>query len=90
MVDNDDNDWLSKIKLKTGALSKQLGIPEDKNIPMDLLLKIKDTEYGFVVKNKHGIGKKYIKVTTLLKKRAILAINLKKLGEKNKKRGGEK
>jgi len=31
--------WIQKAKLKKGTLSKQLGIPEEENIPVSLLKK---------------------------------------------------
>lgn len=34
-------DWISDIKLKSGTLSKALGIPEEENIPVSLLKKMK-------------------------------------------------
>lgn len=74
--------WLPrKVKgkggLKKGTLSKQLGIPEEKNIPLGLLADIKQTPIGWTVHNRHGIGKPRIKVTLLLKKRAVLAHTMK-------------
>jgi len=60
--------------LKKGALSKTLGIPEEKNIPKSLLQKIKKAEVGTTMEYK---GKK-IKVTKLLQKRVNFAINFAK------------
>ena len=64
--------------IKQGALSQQLGIPEEKNIPVSLLQKIKRTPVGKTMKNPTESGKASIKVTPLLKKRANMAITLKK------------
>jgi hypothetical protein len=69
------NKWIQKTHLKKGSLSRQLGIPVKKNIPMTLLTKIQRAEEGRVLKH----GSKKIKVTGLLKKRANLAVNLKKI-----------
>ncbi len=60
--------------LKKGALSKTLGIPEEKNIPKSLLQKIKKAVVGTTMEYK---GKK-IKVTKLLQKRVNFAINFAK------------
>lgn len=60
-------------KIKEGALSKQLGIPIKKNIPMALLNKLVKKENG----SKFILNGKERKMTPLLKKRVSLAINLK-------------
>lgn len=72
--------WIPKTK--KGALSKMLGIPEDAIIPMPLLERIKNAPIGSEVSNIWGIGKRYIKVTALLKKRAVLAHTLKRMGRR--------
>lgn len=69
--------WLPK--LKTGALSRMLGIPEEKDIPMGLLTRIKKARLGTEVVNPYPIGIRVIHVTPLLKKRAVLAHTLKKM-----------
>lgn len=69
---------LSDIKIKKGALSRQLGIPEEKNIPMALLNKIMSSDEGKNIKH----GSKNVKVTKLLKQRANLAITYKKISKK--------
>jgi len=57
--------------IKTGALSRQLGIPISAKIPMYLLQEIKNKKIGgYVTYNSHRI-----KVTALLKKRVQFAIN---------------
>jgi hypothetical protein len=58
------------VKLKKGALRKQLGVPKSKKIPKTLIRKITATEIGSEIKNPTEIGKEKIKVTRLLKKRA--------------------
>lgn len=82
--------WIPRGKegIKKGALSKQLGIPERQNIPMGLLEDIKSAQIGAVIRNRHGIGKREIKITAPLKKRANLAQTLKRLA--NKKRTGRR
>ena len=66
-----------KIKIKKGALSKKLGIPEAKNIPKTLLLTIKKAKAGTTIKNPTKAGKRTIKVTSKTKKQANLALTLK-------------
>ena len=67
--------WIPK--LKKGALSKQLSIPEKEDIPMGLLKKIKETPTGTIMENPMKMGKRHYKVTKLMKRRASLAITLK-------------
>jgi hypothetical protein len=67
--------WIQKAKLKKGCLSKQLGIPIEKNIPMPLLNKVAKTEIGKKVATPKG----KITVTPLLKKRAVMARTLKSI-----------
>ncbi len=71
--------WIPR-KLKKGALSKQLGIPIDRNIPIQLLSDIKHAEIGTVIYNRYNIGKPIIKITKLLKQRATMAHTLKIIG----------
>lgn len=69
------NKWIQRAKLKKGKLSKQIGVPIAKNIPMNVLNKIASTNIGKSVK----VPKGKIKVTLLLKRRAVMARNLKKI-----------
>lgn len=69
--------WIRKAKLKKGTLSRQLDIPEIDDIPITLLRAIRDADIGDTIKNPTKMGKQKIKVTRLLKKRAVLAITLK-------------
>ena len=59
-----------------------LKIPEKELIPLTLLDKIVSAEIGETVKNPTLKGKKYIKVTRLLKKRAVMARNMKRYWNK--------
>jgi len=77
--------WIPR-NMKRGALSKQLGIPEKDKIPVTLLKKIKNAEIGETITNPTKTGKKKIKVTRKLKKRATLALTLRKLRRKKKRR----
>jgi len=74
--------WIQKAMIKPGTLHKQLEIPEDKKIPMTLLNKIIKAKAGDTITNPTKIGKKKIKVTSLLEHRTILARNLKKMSKK--------
>lgn len=71
------NKFIKKIGIKKGALSRQLGIPQERNIPIILLNKIISSSTGQTIRNPSKTGKKVIKVTRLLERRAILARNLK-------------
>jgi hypothetical protein len=76
--------FIQKAKLKKGALSRQLDIPEKENIPITLLRKITKAKTGRVVRNPTKSGKRRIKATRLVKKRANLAITLKELKRRKK------
>ena len=66
-------------KHKPGSLSRQLEVPIKDNIPFTLLEKIRAAQIGTTVKNPAKTGKRRIKVTKLLKQRAVLALNLKRI-----------
>ena len=69
--------FIKKAGIKKGALSKQLGIPMKQNIPIKLLNKIVRSDVGDLIINPTKKGKRKIKITRLLERRAILARNLK-------------
>ena len=69
--------FIKKIGIKKGALSRQLGIPVERKIPILLLNKIISAKAGQTIRNPSKTGKRFIKVTSLLERRAILARNLK-------------
>ncbi len=68
--------WIQKAlkKHKVGSLHKQLEIRKSKKIPKSLLEKISKTKIENIVKFQN----KKIKVTLLLKQRAVMALNLRK------------
>jgi hypothetical protein len=69
-----EKDWVSKIDIKKGALSKDLGIPETENIPVSLLKKKK------VELQKKAEGEKKLSKSDLrLLRRINFALNLKKM-----------
>ena len=74
--------WIQKSKLKKGALSRQLGIPIKENIPMSLL----NTIVKKKLKQKIRVKGKYKTITPLMKRRAVMARNLKMISKKNKRR----
>ncbi len=77
--------FIAEIGLKKGALSRQLGIPEKKNIPQKLLNKIIKAKAGQTIKNPSRLGKRKIKVTRLLERRAIFARTLKRLPRRKRR-----
>jgi len=74
--------WIQAAKPKKDALSKQLGIPAKKNIPMSLLAKIVNARPGTTISNPTGVGRRRIKVTPLLQRRANMAITLKRMNKR--------
>ena len=71
--------WIQKLHLKKGVLHKQLGISQDRKIPISLLNKIISAESGDIITNPTKLGNRKIKVTRVLEKRANLAKNLKNI-----------
>jgi hypothetical protein len=71
--------WIQSAVRRKGALSRQLGIPEEENIPVTLLRAIARAKIGATVRNPTQNGKRRYKVTALLKKRAVLALTLKRM-----------
>lgn len=70
--------FIKKIGIKKGALSRQLKIPQKDNIPKTLLDKIIEAKAGDTIRNPTKSGRRIIKVTRKLERRAILARNLKR------------
>ena len=77
-----DKYWIQRAIKKPGALSRQLGIPVEKDIPVRLLEKIRKAKIGSRIRNPTKTGKRIIKVTRLLKKRAVLALTLKRIAKR--------
>ena len=78
--------WIQKTGLKKGALSRQLGVPIEENIPITLLRKIQAAKAGETIINPTKVGKKKIKVTPKIERRSILAIRLKKMAIAKRKK----
>lgn len=72
------NYFIQEANIKKGALSRQLEIPERDNIPLILLRKIKVTPIGRTIMNPTSKGKRRIRVTALLKKRVVFALNIRR------------
>jgi len=71
--------FIKKAIEKPGSLSRQLNIPIKENIPFTLLEKIKGAPDYTRIRNPTAIGKRTIKATPLIKKRANLALILKRI-----------
>jgi hypothetical protein len=71
--------WIQRAIVRPGTLSKALDIPDKENIPVTLLKRIVKASSGDMIKNPTKIGRKRIKVTRSLERKAILALNLKKM-----------
>ena len=71
--------WIQKAVHRPGKLHSDLGISEDKKIPMTLLNAIVRAKAGETITNPTRVGRKRIKVTRKVKQRAILARNLKRI-----------
>ena len=64
---------------KDGVTHRMLGIPPSQTIPFTLLERIRAARIGSIIKNPTKIGYPYIKVTRLLKQRAVWVLNLKRM-----------
>lgn len=71
--------WIQKAIHRPGKLHSELGIPKGEKIPMQLLNAIVNAKAGQTIKNPTTKGKKRIKVSRGIERRAILARNLKRL-----------
>lgn len=71
--------WIQRAISRPGKLHRELGIPKKEKISMQLLNKIINSKAGQTITNPTNKGKKRIKVTRGLERRAILARNLRRL-----------
>lgn len=71
--------WIQKSKMKKGALSRQLEIPIEDNIPFTLLEKIVAADISDTISNPMKSGKRRIHITSLIHSRANMALNLKNI-----------
>jgi hypothetical protein len=58
-----------------GVFHRQLGVPKSEKIPMMYLQSIVNTEIGRVAHNPTKTGHKTIRVTKLIKQRAVALLN---------------
>lgn len=72
--------WIHRAINRPGALRRQLRIPTDRPIPTELLRRIHDAQVGDTVRV-HG---RQIRVTHLLKRRATLALTLRRFRGKSR------
>lgn len=58
-----------------GVFHRQLGVPTSEKIPLTFLQAIVDTKIGMYAHNPTTTGDKMVKVTPLMKKRAVALLN---------------
>ncbi|RLE45196.1 hypothetical protein DRJ16_00020 [Candidatus Woesearchaeota archaeon] len=74
--------WIQRAIKREGALSRQLGIPVRKKIPLKLLKRIVRKRVGQKVRTPAGTKR----VTALMRRRAILALTLRRIARRRKRR----
>lgn len=74
--------WIQRAIHRPGKLHSELGIPKKEKIPVKLLNAVIRAKAGQTIKNQTAKGKKRIKVTRGIGRRAILARNLRNLKKK--------
>lgn len=77
--------FIQAIMIKKGTLRSSLQIPKNKTIPFALLTTIIKAKPGQTIRNPTDIGKQVIKVTRLLERRSILAMNLKRISARRQR-----
>ena len=77
---------------RPGSLHRQLRVPDGTALPKTFLEEIKATPIGKMVSNPTKTGIREIKVTRLVKQRAVLALSLERFSEErfghSTRRGG--
>ena len=75
--------WIQRAIKKRGSLEEymalKLGIPKSEKIPEDILRKIANANVNSRISVEYRGVRKRVVVTRLLKKRAVLALTLRKL-----------
>jgi hypothetical protein len=80
--------WMQRaLQRKPGALHRQLGIPGDTKIPVNLMRRILKANTGDVVKNPTKTGRRTYKVTTLMQRRVNPVLTVRKSRHGRQKRG---
>jgi hypothetical protein len=71
------NMWMQEAfkRAGKGVFHRQLGVPTSEKIPLTFLQAIVDTKIGMVAHNPTSVGHKMVKVTALMKKRAVALLN---------------
>jgi hypothetical protein len=71
------NLWMQQAFKRSGkgVFHKQLGVSTTEKIPLTFLQAIVDTPVGSVAHNPTNTGDKMVKVTPLMKKRAVALLN---------------
>ncbi len=71
--------FIQQANLKTGSFRDQLGLKKDQKVLLSVCGKIKNTPIGKIAKIPQNKGRKTIRVTSLVKKRATLCHTLMRM-----------
>ena len=71
--------FIQDADMKAGSFRDQLGLKKDQKVLLSTCAKIKKTPIGKIAKIPQNNGRKTIRVTSLVKKRATLAHTLMKM-----------
>ncbi len=74
--------FIQMANIKTGSFREQLGLKENQKVLLSTCAKIKNTPIGKIAKIPQNKGRKTIRVTSLVKKRATLCHTLMKMNRK--------
>jgi len=74
--------FIQLANIKTGSFREQLGLKENQKVLLSTCAKIKNTPIGKIAKIPQNKGRKSIRVTSLVKKRATLCHTLMKMNRK--------
>jgi hypothetical protein len=74
--------FIQLANIKTGSFREQLGLKENQKVLLSTCAKIKNTPIGKIAKIPQNKGRKTIRVTSLVKKRATLCHTLMKMNRK--------
>lgn len=81
---------MDELELRQGAFKRQVGVPKRRKVPLALENKIISAPEGKTVKNPTKTGDKHIKVTKLMKKRAVFAKNARSWEKKKSKKSSKR
>ena len=74
-----NKNFIQDADMKTGSFRDQLGLKKDQKVLLSTCAKIKNTPIGKIAKIPKNKGRKTIRVTSLVKKRATLCHTLMKM-----------